>query len=71
VTICSLRPYVSTTIAAVDGRVALAPVGGRFAPAVAQALALGPAPEGERLQFVARHAWSRRFDDLLAVALAE
>jgi teichuronic acid biosynthesis glycosyltransferase TuaH len=58
-------------IAAVEGRVALAPVGGRFAPAVAQALALGPAPEGERLQFVARHAWSRRFDELLAVALAE
>jgi teichuronic acid biosynthesis glycosyltransferase TuaH len=58
-------------IAAVEGRVALAPVGGELAPAVAQALALGPAPEAERLQFVASHAWSRRFDELLAIALAE
>ena len=58
-------------IAAVEGRVALAPVGGALAPAVAQALALGPAPEAERLQFVASHAWSRRFDELLAIALAE
>jgi teichuronic acid biosynthesis glycosyltransferase TuaH len=58
-------------IAAVKGRVALAPVGGRLAPAVAQALALGPAPETERLQFLEHHAWSRRFDELLAIALAE
>ncbi len=58
-------------IAAVDGRVALAPVGGEFAPAVARALALGPATEAERLKFVARHAWSSRFDQLLAIALAE
>jgi teichuronic acid biosynthesis glycosyltransferase TuaH len=58
-------------IAAVEGRVALAPAGGDLAPAVAQALALGPAPEAERLQFVARHAWSRRFDELLTIALAE
>jgi teichuronic acid biosynthesis glycosyltransferase TuaH len=58
-------------IAAVEGRVALAPVGGELAPAVAQALAFGPAPEAERLQFVARHAWSRRFDQLIGVALAE
>ena len=58
-------------IAAVDGRVALAPVGGELAPAVARALALGPATEAERLQFVARHAWSNRFDELLAIALSE
>jgi teichuronic acid biosynthesis glycosyltransferase TuaH len=58
-------------IAAVEGRVALAPAGGELAPAVAQALALGPAPKAERLQFVARHAWSRRFDELLALALTE
>lgn len=58
-------------IARVKGRVALAPVGGDFAPAVAEALALGPAPESERLQFVARHAWSRRLDELLAIALSE
>jgi teichuronic acid biosynthesis glycosyltransferase TuaH len=58
-------------IAAVEGRVVLAPVGGELAPAVRQALALGPAPEAERLQFLARHAWSRRFDALLEIALAE
>jgi teichuronic acid biosynthesis glycosyltransferase TuaH len=58
-------------IAAVDGRVALAPVGGKLAPAVAQALALGPAPEAERLEFVTRNAWSRRFDQLIELALAE
>jgi teichuronic acid biosynthesis glycosyltransferase TuaH len=58
-------------IAAVEGRVALAPAGGELVPAVAQALALGPAPEAERLQFVARHAWSRRFDELIGIALAE
>jgi glycosyltransferase involved in cell wall biosynthesis len=58
-------------IAAVEGRVALAPVGAPLAPAVARALALGPAPEPERLRFIARHAWSRRFDELLALALAE
>ncbi|MGH3449133.1 MAG: hypothetical protein ACRDQW_00075 [Haloechinothrix sp.] len=58
-------------IATVEGRVALAPVGGELVPAVAEALALGPAPEDERLKFVARHAWSRRFDELLAIALSE
>jgi teichuronic acid biosynthesis glycosyltransferase TuaH len=58
-------------IAAVDGRVALAPPGGELAPAVAEALALGPAPEPERLQFLERNAWSRRFDELIAIALAE
>jgi teichuronic acid biosynthesis glycosyltransferase TuaH len=58
-------------IRAVEGRVALAPAGGRLAPAVAQALALGPAPETERLEFLARNAWSRRFDELIAIALAE
>jgi teichuronic acid biosynthesis glycosyltransferase TuaH len=58
-------------IAAVGGRVVLSPVGGELAPAVAQALSLGPAPEDERLHFVARHAWSRRFDELIGIALAE
>jgi teichuronic acid biosynthesis glycosyltransferase TuaH len=58
-------------IAAVDGRVVLAPVGGELAPAVGQALALGPAPEAERLKFVDRNSWSRRFDELLSIALAE
>jgi teichuronic acid biosynthesis glycosyltransferase TuaH len=58
-------------IAAVDGRVVLAPAGGELAPAVAEALARGPASEAERLEFLERHAWSRRFDQLLAIALAE
>jgi glycosyltransferase involved in cell wall biosynthesis len=58
-------------IAAVEGRIALAPVGGRLAPAVAKALALGPAPEAERLDFLTRNAWSRRFDQLIELALAE
>ena len=57
-------------IAAVEGRVALAPTGGRLAPAVAQALALGPAPEPERLEFLARHDWNRRFEELIGIALA-
>ena len=58
-------------IAAVGGRVALAPPGGQLAPAVAKALALGPAAEAERLQFLERHAWSRRFDELIQIALAD
>ena len=58
-------------IADVEGRVVLAPIGGELAPAVAQALALGPAPEAERLQFLVRNAWSRRLDELLAIALNE
>ena len=58
-------------VTAVDGRVAIAPVGGELAPAVAEALALGPAPEAERLEFLAQHAWSRRFAELVTIALAE
>jgi teichuronic acid biosynthesis glycosyltransferase TuaH len=58
-------------IAAVGGRVALAPPGGELAPAVAKALALGPAAEAERLDFVTRHSWRRRFDELLDIALAQ
>jgi hypothetical protein len=52
-------------------RIALAQAGGELVPAVAQARALGPAPETERLQFVARHSWSRRFDEVIGIALAE
>jgi glycosyltransferase involved in cell wall biosynthesis len=58
-------------IAAVDGRVALTPTGGPLAPAVAQALALGPASESERLAFLERHSWRRRFDELIELALAD
>jgi glycosyltransferase involved in cell wall biosynthesis len=58
-------------IRTVDGRVALAPTGGDFAPAVERALAIGPASEAERLAFVEQNSWSRRFDDLLSLALAD
>jgi glycosyltransferase involved in cell wall biosynthesis len=57
-------------IRAVNGRVALGPAGGDLAPAVHAALAMGPAGEDERLDFVRTHSWSRRFDALLALALA-
>jgi teichuronic acid biosynthesis glycosyltransferase TuaH len=57
-------------IRAVGGRVALAPAGGDLVPAVRAALALGAVPERERLDFVREHSWRRRFDDLLALALA-
>ena len=56
-------------IRAAGGRVALAPAGGDLAPAVREALALGPAGEDERLRFVAEHSWSRRFEALLEIAL--
>ena len=53
-------------IRGVDARVVLAPVGGDMVPArCAGALALGRAPEPERLAFVREHSWARRFDDLL------
>lgn len=59
-------------IAAVDSdRLVLGPVGGDLRPAVARALEIGPATEAERLAFVDANAWSRRFDRLLELALAE
>jgi glycosyltransferase involved in cell wall biosynthesis len=58
-------------IAAVEGRVALTPPGGEFAPAVARALALGPAPEPERLEFLERNSWTRRFERLIGLALLD
>jgi teichuronic acid biosynthesis glycosyltransferase TuaH len=57
-------------IAAVRGRVALAPPAGDLRPALERALAMGPAPEPERQAFVAEHAWQTRFDRLLELALA-
>jgi teichuronic acid biosynthesis glycosyltransferase TuaH len=58
-------------IAAVEGRLALVPPGGDFVDAVERALALGPAPEDERLAFVSEHGWSHRFEELLELALAD
>jgi teichuronic acid biosynthesis glycosyltransferase TuaH len=57
-------------IRSVGGRMALGPAGGDLAPAVRAALEMGPAGEEERLDFVRTHSWSRRFDELLALALA-
>jgi teichuronic acid biosynthesis glycosyltransferase TuaH len=68
------RPVASVDLPPIRllaGRVALAPAGGDFAAAVRRALELGPAPEEERRAFVAENAWSRRFDRLLALALAD
>jgi teichuronic acid biosynthesis glycosyltransferase TuaH len=59
-------------IAAVDDpRVVLGPIGGDLRPAVARALEIGPMTEAERLAFVEANAWSRRFEDLLALALSD
>jgi len=58
-------------IAAAGGRVELAPAGGDLRPAVDRALALGPAPEPERLVFLDENAWARRFERLLDLALAD
>lgn len=57
-------------IRTVEGRVALVPPGADFVPAVQRALAIGPADEQERLDFVAANGWSSRFEELLALALA-
>ena len=55
-------------VAAVDPRIVRVGAGGSFADAVARALALGPLTEDERLGFVDAHSWSRRHDQVLAVA---
>ena len=57
-------------IAGVSERVALVAPGEDMAPAVRQAIALGPEREDNRLAFVARNSWERRFDALLDLALA-
>jgi glycosyltransferase involved in cell wall biosynthesis len=56
-------------IAAVRGRVALAPTGGDFLPALARALEIGPAPEEERRAFVRENSWPNRIDRILELAL--
>jgi glycosyltransferase involved in cell wall biosynthesis len=56
-------------IAGVDPRVQLVAPGADLTPAVERALAAGPVAEAERRRFVAAHAWERRFDRVLALAL--
>jgi teichuronic acid biosynthesis glycosyltransferase TuaH len=54
----------------IEGPLKLAPPGGDFVAAVRAALASGPMPEPERLQFLERNSWSRRCDEVLALSLA-
>jgi glycosyltransferase involved in cell wall biosynthesis len=66
------RPVAAVALpgtANVDARVQLADPGEDLAPAVARALALGPASEQERQRFIASHGWDRRFDRILALVL--
>ena len=58
-------------IVGVSDRVALAGTGSSLVPAVEQALALGPASEGERRGFILENDWGRRFERILDVALAD
>jgi teichuronic acid biosynthesis glycosyltransferase TuaH len=59
-------------IAAVQNpRLVLGPVGGDLRPAVEKALQIGPASQAERLAFVDENKWSRRFERLLELALAD
>jgi teichuronic acid biosynthesis glycosyltransferase TuaH len=54
----------------VDPRVLLVGENSGYPAAVEQALAIGPAPEDERLTFVQTNSWSARHDCLLDLALA-
>jgi glycosyltransferase involved in cell wall biosynthesis len=66
------RPVVATDlppVTAVDPRIVRVGPGGSFADGVERALSQGPLTEGERLRFVDAHSWSRRHDQILAVAL--
>jgi glycosyltransferase involved in cell wall biosynthesis len=66
------RPVAATDlppVAAVDPRIVRVGPDDRFAGGVARALARGPLTEDERLAFVDAHAWSRRHERILGVAL--
>jgi glycosyltransferase involved in cell wall biosynthesis len=58
-------------IAGVSDRTVLVPPGHDLTVAVRQALAMGRAPEAQRLAFVADNAWRSRFDALLDLALPD
>jgi teichuronic acid biosynthesis glycosyltransferase TuaH len=55
----------------IEGPLELAPPGGDFVAAVRAALARGPMTEAERQRFVADNSWSRRTDEVLALALGD
>jgi teichuronic acid biosynthesis glycosyltransferase TuaH len=76
-----LYEYIAagTAVAAVDlpgvrgvcpDRTVLSPDGAGLAEAARRALELGPWTESARREFIARNAWSSRFDRLLDIALA-
>jgi teichuronic acid biosynthesis glycosyltransferase TuaH len=65
-------PVVATDLLpmrGIEGPLELVPPGGDFVAGMRAALARGPMAEAERRRFVARNAWSRRTDEVLAVAL--
>lgn len=65
-------PVLSIDLAPVRGihpRVLLTDATAQFADRVDEALALGPADEDDRLDFVADNSWARRHDRILEVAL--
>jgi hypothetical protein len=66
------RPVAAVALPGTTGvspRVALVAPGEDLTPAVRKALALGPADETERLDFIAENAWPRRFDAIVGLAL--
>jgi teichuronic acid biosynthesis glycosyltransferase TuaH len=66
-------PVAATDLPGIAGvspeRVSLAAGSDDFATAAATALALGPAAEDNRQEFLTANSWSRRFDELLDLAL--
>ena len=58
-------------IRAIDRRVIITPDSADFNDAAAKALALGPAPEADRQEFIARHSWRSLHDRLIDLALAD
>ncbi len=66
-------PVAATDLApmrGIDARVTLVPEGGDFAAATRHALALGRAPEPERIAFVQANSWRSRHEALLDLAFA-
>jgi len=66
------RPVAATDLPPVrniSNRLVLEPESGDFPGAVKRALALGPAGEAERMDFVSAHSWQRRHRQILDFAL--
>jgi teichuronic acid biosynthesis glycosyltransferase TuaH len=55
-------------VRAVDPRIVFVPEGHSFATGVEEALARGPLSEHDRLAFIDANAWSRRHEQILAIA---